>query len=77
LDEIPVETGRRAVTENVPGIIALSKACELAADNLEEVNSNKVNTYYTVVAPSNLRQFPIPKTSQKQAQDFQEYCYPL
>jgi len=47
LDEIPVETGRRAVTENISGIIALSKACELAAEDLEEVNSNKVNTYYT------------------------------
>jgi len=35
------EAGRRAGTENVPGIIALGKACELAAQNLEEEN-NKV-----------------------------------
>jgi len=35
------EAGRRAGTENVPGIVALGKACELAAKNLEEEN-NKV-----------------------------------
>jgi len=35
------EAGRRAGTENVPAIIALGKACELAAQNLEEEN-NKV-----------------------------------
>jgi len=33
------EAGRRAGTENVPGIIGLGKACELAAKNLEEENS--------------------------------------
>jgi len=33
------EAGRRAGTENVPGIIALGKACELAAENLEEENT--------------------------------------
>ena len=33
------EAGRRAGTENVPGIVGLGKACELAADNLEEENS--------------------------------------
>ncbi len=35
------EGGRRAGTENVPGIIGLGKACELAAKNIEEEN-NKV-----------------------------------
>ncbi|MHC4629601.1 MAG: cysteine desulfurase NifS [Planctomycetota bacterium] len=33
------EGGRRAGTENVPGIVGLGKACELAATNLEEENS--------------------------------------
>jgi len=33
------EGGRRAGTENVPGIVGLGKACELAAKNLEEENS--------------------------------------
>ncbi|MFC1738543.1 cysteine desulfurase NifS [Planctomycetota bacterium] len=33
------EAGRRAGTENVPAIIGLGKACELAAENLEEENS--------------------------------------
>ena len=37
------EAGRRAGTENVPGIIGLGKACELAAENLEAENS-KVKT---------------------------------
>jgi cysteine desulfurase len=35
------EAGRRAGTENVPGIVGLGKACELAAENLETEN-NKV-----------------------------------
>ena len=35
------EAGRRAGTENVPGIIGLGKACELAAKNIEQEN-NKV-----------------------------------
>jgi len=35
------EAGRRAGTENVPGIVGLGKACDLAAQNLEEEN-NKV-----------------------------------
>ncbi|MHC4498739.1 MAG: cysteine desulfurase NifS [Planctomycetota bacterium] len=35
------EGGRRAGTENVPGIVGLGKACELAAHNIEEEN-NKV-----------------------------------
>jgi cysteine desulfurase len=33
------EAGRRAGTENVPGIIGLGKSCELAAENIEEENS--------------------------------------
>ncbi len=32
------ERGRRAGTENVPGIIALGKACELAFENIEKEN---------------------------------------
>ena len=32
------EGGRRAGTENVPGIVGLGKACELAARNIEEEN---------------------------------------
>jgi len=35
------EAGRRAGTENVPGIVGLGKACDLAAENLEAEN-NKV-----------------------------------
>jgi len=35
------EAGRRAGTENVQGIVGLGKACELAAENIEEEN-NKV-----------------------------------
>jgi cysteine desulfurase len=33
------EGGKRAGTENVPGIIGLGKACELAAKNMKEENS--------------------------------------
>ncbi|GAF83050.1 unnamed protein product, partial [marine sediment metagenome] len=32
------EVGRRAGTENVPGIVGLGKACELAAKNIKEEN---------------------------------------
>jgi len=32
------EGGRRAGTENVPGIVGLGRACELAANNIEEEN---------------------------------------
>jgi len=33
------ESGRRGGTENVPGIIALGKACQLALEHLEEENT--------------------------------------
>ncbi len=33
------EAGRRAGTENVPGIVGLGKACELAAKNIEQESS--------------------------------------
>jgi cysteine desulfurase len=33
------EAGKRAGTENVPGIVGLGKACELAAKNIEQENS--------------------------------------
>ena len=35
------EAGRRAGTENVPGIVGIGKACELAAKSIEQEN-NKV-----------------------------------
>ena len=37
------EAGRRAGTENVPGIVGIGKACELAAKNIEQENSNVGN----------------------------------
>ncbi|MCK5540601.1 MAG: cysteine desulfurase NifS [Deltaproteobacteria bacterium] len=37
------EKGRRAGTENVPGIIALGKACELAGKNMAEENTRVKN----------------------------------
>ena len=36
------ENGRRGGTENVPGIIGLAKACELAGDNIGNMQSVKV-----------------------------------
>jgi len=37
------ESGKRAGTENVPGIIALGKACQLAAENMDEENTRVKN----------------------------------
>ena len=37
------ESGKRAGTENVPGIIALGKACELAGQNIEQENTRVRN----------------------------------
>ncbi|MHC4104378.1 MAG: cysteine desulfurase NifS [Planctomycetota bacterium] len=37
------EAGRRAGTENVPGIVGLGRACELAAENIEQENSKVKN----------------------------------
>ena len=37
------ESGKRAGTENVPGIIALGKACQLAGDNMDEENTHVKN----------------------------------
>ena len=37
------EAGRRAGTENVPGIVGIGKACELAAKNIEQENSKVKN----------------------------------
>jgi cysteine desulfurase len=37
------EAGRRAGTENVPGIVGLGKACELAAESFEQENSKVKN----------------------------------
>ena len=39
LPEAMPEAGRRAGTENTPGIVALGKACEIAAKNIIEENS--------------------------------------
>ena len=50
------ESGRRSGTENVPGIIGLSKACELASDNIE--NMQRVAVLRNQLEKELLRLFP-------------------
>jgi cysteine desulfurase len=51
------EAGRRAGTENVPGIVGLGKACELAAENFEAENS-KVKTLRDKLETAILKKCP-------------------
>jgi cysteine desulfurase len=51
------EAGKRAGTENVPGIVGLGKACELAAENIEEENS-KVKSLRDKLENAILKQCP-------------------
>ena len=51
------EAGRRAGTENVPGIVGLGKACELAAENLE-VENGKVKALRDKLEKSILTKCP-------------------
>ncbi|MHC4346863.1 MAG: aminotransferase class V-fold PLP-dependent enzyme, partial [Planctomycetota bacterium] len=51
------EGGRRAGTENVPGIVGLGKACELAAHNIEEEN-NKVKRLRDKLEKATLEKCP-------------------
>jgi cysteine desulfurase len=51
------EAGRRAGTENVPGIVGLGKACELAAKNIEQENS-KVKSLRNKLEDSILEKCP-------------------
>ena len=50
------ESGRRSGTENVSGIIGLSKACELASDNIE--NMQRVAVLRNQLEKELLRLFP-------------------
>ena len=50
------ESGRRSGTENVPGIIGLAKACELAGDNIE--NMQRVEVLRNQLAEELLKLFP-------------------
>ena len=50
------EKGRRSGTENVPGIIGLAKACELAGDNIE--NMQRVEVLRNQLAEELLKLFP-------------------
>ncbi len=51
------EAGKRAGTENVPGIVGLGKACELAAKNIEE-ESEKVKHLRDKLENTILQQCP-------------------
>jgi cysteine desulfurase len=51
------EAGRRAGTENVPGIVGLGKACELAAENLE-IENGKVKALRDKLEKSILAKCP-------------------
>jgi len=51
------EAGKRAGTENVPGIVGLGKACELAAENIEEEN-NKVKSLRDKLEKAILKECP-------------------
>jgi cysteine desulfurase len=51
------EAGKRAGTENVPGIVGLGKACELAAENIEEEN-NKVKSLRDKLENAILKECP-------------------
>lgn len=51
------ESGRRAGTENVPGIVGLGRACELAAENIEDEN-NKVKSLRDKLEDAILKKCP-------------------
>ncbi|MHC4748129.1 MAG: aminotransferase class V-fold PLP-dependent enzyme, partial [Planctomycetota bacterium] len=51
------EAGKRAGTENVPGIVGLGKACELAAKNIEQEN-NKVKSLRDKLESTILKECP-------------------
>lgn len=56
------ESGLRAGTENVPYIIGLSKACEIAYKNLEE-NNTKVNNVYTYLMDELTKKYILVKVN--------------